>query len=308
VAEARQLRLLARQCKVVTQMGNQGSASASCRRCVEVIKAGAIGQVRTIYHWGIGVGAREGSADGEDPIPQGFNWDLWVGPSAMRSFKKDVYHPFRWRGWFDFGNGGLADFCCHAINMPMRALDLGYPEKLVLNMEGGKQVAGKAAVEFHFATRGALPPVVLHWQGSGRPPADVLQPLADVYKDKIPDGVLVLGDKGCIYTSHWNTGGLLRLDGEPRMTDVTRHAGTASIPKVLHGVDHGGEWIKACRGEGETFSPFEIAGKLTEIGLSATVAIRAGRTITWDGEKMEATDAPEAARFVRSEYRPKWML
>ena len=60
-------------------------------------------------------------------------------------FKKDVYHPFRWRGWFDFGNGGLADFCCHAINLPMRALDLGYPERVVVNMNDGKQTAGKAA-------------------------------------------------------------------------------------------------------------------------------------------------------------------
>ena len=77
----------------------------------------------------------------------------------MRPFKKDVYHPFRWRGWFDFGNGGLADICCHAINLPMRALDLGYPEKIVLNMKDGKQIPGKAAVEFHFPARGNLAPV-----------------------------------------------------------------------------------------------------------------------------------------------------
>ncbi len=136
VAEARELRELARSGKVVTQMGNQGSASASLRRCTEIIRAGALGQIREIYHWGIGVSANEGSAAGEDPVPSGFNWDLWVGPSAMRPFKKDVYHPFRWRGWFDFGNGGLADFCCHAINLPMRALDLGYPERLVAQHEG----------------------------------------------------------------------------------------------------------------------------------------------------------------------------
>ncbi len=76
----------------------------------------------------------------------------------MRPFKKEVYHPFRWRGWFDFGNGGLADFCCHAINLPMRALDLGYPERIVVNMQDGKQAADKAAVEFHFPARGKLVP------------------------------------------------------------------------------------------------------------------------------------------------------
>jgi len=221
VAEARELRELSRTANVVTQMGNQGSASESLRRCTEVIQAGALGQIREIYQWGIGVTANEGSEEGEDPIPEGFNWDLWVGPSGMRPFKKDVYHPFRWRSWFDFGNGGLADFCCHAINLPMRALDLGYPEKIVVNMQDGRQIADKAAVEFHFPARGDLVPVTLHWQGNGKPPAEALQPLTDAYGDKEPNGLLIVGEQGCIYTSHWNTGGLIRLQGEPRLTDVS---------------------------------------------------------------------------------------
>ena len=312
VAEARELRELSRSCKIVTQMGNQGSASGSLRRCTEIIKAGALGQIRDIYQWGIGVTASEGNAQGEDPLPQGFNWDLWVGPSAMRPFKKDVYHPFRWRGWFDFGNGGLADFACHAINLPLRSLDLGYPEQLVVNMKDGKQVPGQAAVEFHFAARGSLPPVTLHWQGGGQPPAEVIQPLVDLYKekgDKAPTGLMIVGEKGCIYTSHWNTGGLIRLHGEPRLKDVLHHPATKDIPESLPRCkNHGQEWLDACRGVGKTFSDFDIGGKLTEIGLSGVVAVRTGRTIQWDGEKMEAKDAPEAARFVHPEYRTKWLV
>jgi len=308
VAEARELRELSRNCNVVTQMGNQGSASDSLRRCTEIIRAGALGQVRDIYQWGIGVTAREGSAEGEDPIPAGFNWDLWVGPSAMRPFKKEVYHPFRWRGWFDFGNGGLADFCCHAINLPMRALDLGYPAKIVVNIHDGQQTADKAAVEFHFPARDSLPPVTLYWQGNGRPPADVLQPLTDVYQDKVPDGLLIVGEKGCIYTSHWNTGGLIRLQGEPRLQDVLRHEATKEIPVSLpRTADHGQEWLDACRGQGKTFSDFDIGGKLTEIGLAGVVGVRAGQSLDWDGEKMEATNVPDAARFVRTEYRQQWL-
>ena len=311
VAEARELRELSRSCKVVTQMGNQGSASGSLRRCTEIIKAGALGQIRDIYQWGIGVTASEGNAQGEDPIPQGFNWDLWVGPSSMRPFKKDVYHPFRWRGWFDFGNGGMADFACHAINLPMRSLDLGYPEQIVVNMKDGKQAPDKAAVEFHFAARGSLPPVTLHWQGSGKPPADVIRPLVELYKakgDKEPSGLMIVGEKGCIYTSQWNTGGLIRLEGEPRLKDVLHHPATKDIPESLPRCKgHGQEWLDACRGEGKTFSDFDTGGKLTEIGLAGVVAVRTGRTIQWDGVKMEAKDAPEAARFVHPAYRTKWL-
>lgn len=309
VAEARELRELARASKVVTQMGNQGSASASLRRAAEIIKAGALGQIRQIYEWGIGVTANEGSAEGEDPVPQGFNWDLWVGPSAMRPFKKDVYHPFRWRAWFDFGNGGLADFCCHSINLPMRALDLDYPQRIVVNVEGGKQIAGKAALEFHFPARGSLAPLALYWQGNGTPPAEVIEPLVEIYKDKAPSGVMIVGEKGCLYSSHWNTGGMVRLKGEPRLKDVLHHEATAEIPETLpRTADHGREWIEACLGKGKTFSDFDIGGKLTEIGLAGVVGIRTGKTLDWDGEKMEAKNAPEAARFIRTEYRKKWLV
>jgi predicted dehydrogenase len=308
VAEARELRELARRSNVVTQMGNQGSASGSLRRCTEVIKAGALGEIREIYQWGISVTASEGNAAGEDPIPAGFNWDLWVGPSAMRPFKKDVYHPFRWRAWFDFGNGGLADFCCHAINLPMRALDLGYPERLVVNMHNGKQDAGKAALEFHFPARGKLAPLTLFWQGEGQPPAAVVQPLADAYNKRIPTGILIVGEKGCIYTSHWNTGGLIRLTGEPRLRDVLHHPATKDIAQSLPRVKgHDQEWIDACRGQGKTFSDFDTGGKLTEIGLAGVVALRAGKSLDWDGEKMIARNAPEASKFIHPTYRTQWL-
>ena len=310
VAEARELRDLARRSKGVTQMGNQGSASESLRRCVEIIKAGALGQVREIYHWGIGVDAREGSAAGEDPVPANFNWDLWVGPSAMRPFKKEVYHPFTWRGWFDFGNGGLADFCCHAINLPMRALQLGYPERLVTNIQAdGRQLPGKAAVEFHFGARGSLPPVVLYWMGGEKPPAEVLKPLVDLFGEKPPDGLMILGERGCIHTSHWNTDGLIRLSGEAGLQRVTGHAATKDIPQSLPRVSsHEREWLAACRGEGRTFSDFETGGKLTEIGLAGVVAVRARKSLDWDGERMRATNDPAADRFIHTPYRDKWMM
>jgi predicted dehydrogenase len=309
VAEARELRELARGSKVVTQMGNQGSASASLRRCVEIIKSGALGQVREIYAWGIPVDAREGNAEGEDPIPANLNWDLWVGPSAMRPFKKGTYHPYNWRGWFDFGNGGLADFCCHAINLPMRALDLGYPERIVTNLQADlKPLPDKAAVEFHFGARGDLPAVVLHWMGSGKPPAEVLKPLVEQFEGKAPDGLLIVGEKGSIHTSHWNTDGLIRLNGETGFARVGSHEATKEIPQSLPRVKgHDREWIAACRGEGKTYSDFETGGKLTEIGLAGVVAVRARKPLDWDGEKMRATNDPAADRFIHTEYRDKWL-
>jgi len=309
VSEAREIRTLARSGKVVTQMGNQGSASESLRRCVEIVRAGALGRIRDIYYWGIGVNANEGNAPGEDPIPAGFNWDLWVGPSAMRPFKAGVYHPAVWRNWFDFGNGGMADFCCHAMNLPMRALDLGYPERLVLNMQDGKQTPGKAVVEFHFGARKGLDPLVFHWLAGEKPPSDVARPVAETFEGQLPDGVLIVGEKGWIHTSHWNTDGLIRLDGEPRAQRVASHEGTKDIPRSLpRAQGHVQEFLGAVRGECRTFSDFDTGGKLTEIGLAGVLALRAGKTLDWDGEHLRARNAPEADRFVHTRVRRKWLI
>jgi predicted dehydrogenase len=276
------------------------------RRCTELVRTGALGQIREIYHWGIGVAASEGNAPGTDPVPQGFNWDLWVGPSAMRPFNK-VYHPQTWRRWWDFGNGGLADFWCHAFNMPMRALELGYPDRLVVNLRDGNQVPGKPAVEFHFPARGSLAPLVLFWYGDGRPATAIVQPLLDVGRDA-NGGLMIIGEKGIIYTDHWNKGGLIRLAGEPRLKDVLHHPATQNIPQSLPRVKgHEQEFVDACCGQGKTFSDFDIGGKITEIGLAGTLAVRARKDLDWDGEKMLARNAPETASWVHPIYRKKWL-
>ena len=316
IGEARGLRELARTSKVATQMGNQGSASVSLRRGVEVIKAGALGQIRAVYHWGIYTGrGHEGSAPGEDPVPAGLNWDLWVGPSAARPFKDKTYHPATWRAWYDFGNGSVADFWCHAMNLPVRALDLGYPERLVCNYDlSGRLAPGKPAVEYHFGARGALAPVVIQWLGDHKPPAEVYEPLAKsetfggAFAGGVPSGLLIVGEQGTIHTSHWNTDGLIRLAGDREFARLTNHAGTKEVPQTLpRSRGHAQEWLAACRDEGQTYSDFDTGGKLTEIGLAGVLAQRTGRSFDWDGERMEAKDAPELARFVKPAQRAKWL-
>lgn len=132
VYEARKMREVAVAKKLATQMGNQGSAGTGLRRAVEVIQSGAIGDVRELHVWSNrpiwpqGIDRPEGS----DPVPDNLDWDLWLGPAAMRPYKKDTYAPFKWRGWMDFGTGALGDMACHTVNMPFRALKLGYPTSI----------------------------------------------------------------------------------------------------------------------------------------------------------------------------------
>lgn len=137
IYEARYLRKMARDRKLVTQMGNQGSAADGFRRAVETIQDGLIGQVHEIHVWTnrpVWAQAMDRPV-GEDPIPSTLDWDVWIGPAPMRPYvgshdpdkKEGIYEPFNWRGWQDFGCGALGDMGCHTVNMPFRALDLGDP-------------------------------------------------------------------------------------------------------------------------------------------------------------------------------------
>lgn len=115
IYEARYLRKLAKNSGVITQMGNQGSATDGLRRAVEVIQAGIIGQVREIHVWTNRPVWPQGMSrpEGSDPIPDSLDWDIWLGCAPTRPFKKDIYHSFKWRGWQDFGTGALGDMACH---------------------------------------------------------------------------------------------------------------------------------------------------------------------------------------------------
>lgn len=140
IYEARYLREMAHHNKLVTQMGNQGSASPGLRRGVEVIQDGLIGQVHEVHVWTnrpVWPQAMDRPA-GEDPIPATLEWDTWLGPAPVRPYvgnrnpkdKNGVYTPFNWRGWQDFGTGALGDMACHTVNMAFRGLDLDYPTEI----------------------------------------------------------------------------------------------------------------------------------------------------------------------------------
>ena len=140
VYEARYLRKMAKDRKVVTQMGNQGSAAAGLRRAVETIQDGLIGQVHEVHVWTNRPVWPQGMdrPEGVDPIPDTLDWDKWIGPAPMRPYKgrrdaddsNGIYTPFNWRGWQDFGTGALGDMACHTVNLPFRALNLNYPTEI----------------------------------------------------------------------------------------------------------------------------------------------------------------------------------
>jgi hypothetical protein len=350
IYEARLLRKLAKQYKVATQMGNQGSAEDGLRRAVEIIQAGLIGPVRQVYVWTNRPIWPQGMdrPAGSNPVPATLDWDGWIGPAPMRPFvaewpdkastgrrrgSSSVYQPFVWRGWQDFGTGALGDMACHTANMPFRALKLGYPTEIeAASSPMNKETYPlKSTIRFEFPSREGLPPVTFWWydggnpkpdhpfdhDGSNKPPKEVLTDVYDMM-DKVPgSGCLLVGDNGKLFSpDDYGAQFFVKLKGEKELTDGRNHEAVKAIPQVIprNAFQGGGdqrqhlEWIAACKGGAPGYSNFDIAAYLTEIILLGCVALRVGRKIEWDGPKMLATNAPEAAQFIHRTYRKGWEL
>jgi hypothetical protein len=350
VYEARLLRKLAKQYKVATQMGNQGSAEDGLRRAVEVIQAGLIGPVREVYVWTNRPIWPQGMdrPAGSDPVPATLDWDGWIGPAPMRPYKAEwpnqptgtgrrrrsaVYQPFVWRGWQDFGTGALGDMACHTANMPFRALKLGYPTEIEANCSAMNKESYplKSTIRFEFPSRDGLPPVTFRWydggnprpdrpydhDGSNKPPKEVLADVQDMM-ERIPiSGCLLIGDNGKLFSpDDYGAQFFVKLKGEKELTVGKNHEAVKAIPQVIPRNAFKGdadqrqhlEWIAACKGGPAGYSDFDIAAYLTEIILLGCVALRVGRKIEWDGPKMRATNAPEAAQVIHRQYRKGWEL
>jgi predicted dehydrogenase len=315
ISEARALRDLTKQFpQLATQMGNQGSASPNMRRAIELIQGGAIGTVREVHVWvppSSSFKAGQNLPVGEDPVPAGMHWNNWIGPSAFHPFKAGEYHPRAWRAWYDFGGGSMADWGCHGLNLPVRALKLRYPTRIETDVPGPMTdgYPKDVRVRFDFAARGELPPVTVWWYDGGRrPPAEIIpQGVTEYYGETPSDGVLIFGDKGYTFGNAHPGANYIQLAGEKKMSGILKHAATDNIAISLpRSPGHLKEWVNACNGGPATFSSFETGGHLTEIALAGVVALRVQKALQWDGEAMRATNVPEAEKFIRAHYRSDW--
>src|ERR1043166_9213596 len=330
VEEARLLRKLAAEKKLATQMGNQGSAENGLRRAVEVVQAGVIGNPLELHVWTNRPIWPQGldRPAGADPVPPFLNWDAWLGPAAERPFKQDVYHTFAWRGWYDFGTGALGDMACHTVNMPFRALKLGYPN--VVECEIASRVYPEtfpltSRLRFEFPEREGLPPLKFWWyDGNPREAFKPVRPDADVTKEIVTtmgalptSGALIIGDKGKVFSpDDYGARFFVAMKGQEEFIASEKHDACKGVPVTIprnEGDSNGdlrqkAEWFRMMKEGTPSYSNFDIAAYLTEIILLGCVALRVGegRRMEWDGPNMKSTNLKEAEQFVRRNNRKGW--
>jgi len=312
VYEARVMRETALKAKVVTQMGNQGSASDGLRRAVELVLAGTLGEVREAHVWFDGGNRPLERPTDTPPVPTTLDWDLWLGPAEQRPYSPS-YLPASWRNWRAFGSGIVGDFGCHTGNIMFRALRLGElwnfpagrkPERVLIRVEAKpSEVSAEGYPRSLRATldlpaRGQLPPVKLTLWAKEKPSADLM-----LGYPQQGWGDLLVGTQGSIYSEcPWNM--RFTLLPEAKFADVK-----GGPPQTLtKSVGHHREWVEACKGRGKTFSPFELGGPLTELLQLANLATLVEGPFDYDTVSGRILNHDRAEALLHRVYREGWKL
>ena len=338
IYEARMLTEAANEYKVVTQMGNQGASGNGVKQMTKWFDEGKIGTVNKVHVWTNRPVWPQGINTPTDKpaLLDGLDWDSWVGPAKMVDYHP-LYHPFKWRGWWNFGTGALGDMGCHLIDPPYRVLGLGYPTEVessvgaVFKKDWSPEYlpescppSSRTQLKFPASAKNASE-TTLTWSDGGLRPfhPDLIPADHPIGGNDSANGVIMIGDKGIMTCGTYGKVPRVYLNNGDILTfDDTEE-------NVLPDNGHNASWIEACKdGFGNTkhkalTSSFDYAGPLTESVLMGNLAIRSynlrtpkrngfeypGRKkLLWNGEQMKITNFDEANQFVKRTYREGWTL
>lgn len=333
IAEARLLTQAAAKYKVVTQMGNQGSSGKATRLVETWIQKGIIGKVQRVHVWTNRPVWPQGiiRPDSAAAIPSELKWDLWLGTAPEKNYFPGLI-PANWRGWVDYGTGALGDMGCHFLDVPFRALKLGYPSAVECSV--GSVYSGffqqldhpesyppssKIHLQFHNKVHDI--PVEIIWYDGGILPNRPVELLPDEPMGEIDGGMIFEGTDGKLMAGLFGRNPTLLPTS--RMKDI--RLPEPDRPLVENDWNgHQQQWVDACKqGYGAyTSSSFDEAGPLTEMVLMGNLAVLSymmrtknstggfdfpGRKqLLWNGEEMKITNFNEANRFVKRTYRGNW--
>lgn len=304
VWEARQMKLQAAKSKVATQMGNQIHSAAEYRTAVKLVRDGVIGKIKAVHSWQKNPGngyTKLTAPPAAGPVPASLNWQWWLGVAPFREYAPDVYHPFKWRDWQDFGAGTMGDFGCHIMDPVFTALELTSPQTIRAENEGLNSQTWPSAETISYVFPGtqwtADKTLPLTWYDGGRTPDIALAQLpAD---GKLPgSGSLFIGEGGTMVLPHV---------GMPQLYPKEKY-GTFEIKKV-EGSSHYHAWVDSALNGTKTTDNFDYAGPLTETVQLGNVATRVPNvTLQWDSAALRIPNSPEADRLLTQKYRDGWTI
>ncbi len=321
--EARQLKNLAIENGICTQMGNQGTAEDGLREGAEFIRSGGLGTVKEIHAWtnrpvwpqAPDIVARPVE---EMAIPGHVDWESFIGPAPMRSYHS-CYAPFKWRGWWDFGTGALGDMACHTTNLAFMGCELTPPKKAESVNTGpinDETYPSWATIDFVFPKTNKRGPIKFHWY-EGKVGNDGMDnkglknlPPMELFHGQKPkgSGLLIVGSDAIMYSPNdYGAEWLIYRDGKwhPRQEVELPSQSISRNGRGDAGMKE--EWIKAIRENKPQIavSNFNYASILTESFLLGNIAMRVGGKFNWNTKKLKA-NRKDANKLVTKAYRNQW--
>ena len=300
--EVRHMTEIAHKKHLVTQMGIQIHSSLGYRLGVQVVQRGVIGKIKEVHSWcPKSWGDLSPKPHRVDPVPENFDWNLWLGVCSERPFIGDnYYHPGNWRKRLDFGTGTFGDMGCHIFDPVFKSLELAAPISVRSEGQAPNEWNWALDSKIHYQFTGTqftaekiLP--VTWYDGASKPPPDIISLLE---QDELPDsGSIFVGTEGVMVLPH-----IARPELYPdaKFRDY-------KYPEV-EGVNHWKSFVEACLGEGKTSAHFGYAGPLTEAVLLGGVASRFPQTtLEWNAHKLKF-NLREANQYVRRRYRNGWSV
>ncbi len=312
IAEARAMNKLAKEKKLVTQMGIQVHSFYDYKLATSLIQGGIIGKVKSVRAWSPKNWGYDGpEPQGNDPVPKNLDWNLWLGTAAKRPYKNKYYHPGNWRKLLDYGCGTLGDMGVHIFDTPYNALELDVPMtiKNSCRKPTGFGFPEKNMVTYKFpGTKYTTDTLEWVWyDGSGAPNKhkDLILP----NNEKLPEqGAMFIGEKGRLLLPHFMQLPKHIINGKYVKLDMSLVKDSDKIGSPTKSYDEEGnkhyhQFVDACLGKDKCSAPFSYASRLTETILLGVIAGRfPNKTLHWDNKNAKFSES-EANQFLDAPYR-----
>ena len=295
--------------KLATQVGTQRHELENFNRVRELIKDGAIGELKHVYAWGNRQLPKPGYLLQEGNPPENLHYDLWIGPSPMHPYNPGYFsgpsgaNCLSWNMYWDFGSGQVGDMGSHTMDLAWNALDADIPTSAVAEGDpfNPEVTPVKLETTFEVPANDWRPAIGVTWYQGGAMPSS---PKHYIDLNKIDHGVMFKGSKGYIIADF--TSRILLPYGEK--ADFTYYKPRPKNELIPALGNFQKEWIDACKGNLKTTCDFDYNGKMTEMLMLGLVAYRVGQKIDYDPAKGRITNSPEANDLLRRQYRSGWTL
>jgi predicted dehydrogenase len=324
VWECREMARVARQTGRATQVSIFNSNSAASQQVHKLISENAIGPVRSIDIWTKRASAfwKQGLATPvhADPIPDGLNWDMWLGPAPMRPFSRS-YLPFIWRAWYDFGCGALGDMGEYGFDTISRAVNLQPADRIEASTTDRFPECYPVAssIHFRFPATASRPEIKLNWFDGGIEPSRPSE-----LGDSIPigtngEGVIYTGDNGKLMTAYMGEdprliakdGKIAQPFGSPMQSSRPFQLARPELGESASGADaaHYLEWIHAARGGPQARANYAYEAPIVETLLLGCIAVRTHEVLAWDATNFQFTGGSSGATaLLKPQHRDPWGL